>query len=64
MLKLKSVSTGYGGTKVIRGVSLAILDGEIVSLIGRNGVGSQHLRERSLAFNQSFLVWLCLMAMM
>jgi branched-chain amino acid transport system ATP-binding protein len=43
MLELQSVSAGYGGATVVRGVSLDIAKGEIVALIGRNGVGKSTL---------------------
>lgn len=43
MLALRSVSSGYGGAMVNRGVDLEVGDGEIVALIGRNGVGKSTL---------------------
>lgn len=43
MLELRSISAGYGGATVVRGVSLDIVKGEIVALIGRNGVGKSTL---------------------
>lgn len=43
MLKLASVSVGYGGALVNRVVSMDVGAGEIVALIGRNGVGKSTL---------------------
>lgn len=39
MLTLREVDSCYGESRVIRGLSLTVPDGEIVGLIGRNGVG-------------------------
>lgn len=39
MLKLEQVYAGYGGTLVLQGLSLVLGDGEIVAVLGRNGVG-------------------------
>ncbi len=39
MLKLSSVTTSYGGTVALRGVSLHVNPGEIVALVGANGAG-------------------------
>lgn len=43
MLKLAAVSVGYGGALVNRAVSMEVGAGEIVALIGRNGVGKSTL---------------------
>ena len=39
MLALENVDAGYGQLQVLRGVTLAVGPGEIVSLIGPNGAG-------------------------
>jgi len=39
MLELSGVNTYYGDSHVLRGVSLAVRDGEVVCLLGRNGAG-------------------------
>ncbi|WP_266080214.1 ABC transporter ATP-binding protein [Haladaptatus caseinilyticus] len=39
MLSINNVRVGYGETEVLSGVSLDVPEGEIVALIGRNGVG-------------------------
>jgi branched-chain amino acid transport system ATP-binding protein len=42
-LELRSVSAGYGGVDVIRGVDLTVAPGEIVTLVGANGAGKSTL---------------------
>ena len=39
LLEVASARTGYGSSPIIQGVDMAIARGEIVTLIGRNGVG-------------------------
>ena len=39
MLKLQGVSAGYGGTEIIRNVSLEVNKGEVVTIVGANGAG-------------------------
>ncbi len=39
MLEVAALRAGYGATPVLRGVDFAVNEGEIVALIGRNGVG-------------------------
>ena len=39
MLKVKDLNSYYGKSHILRGVNLSINEGEIVSLLGRNGVG-------------------------
>jgi branched-chain amino acid transport system ATP-binding protein len=39
LLELEAVHAGYGPTRVLHGVSMAIEEGEIVSLLGANGAG-------------------------
>ena len=53
MLSLVSVSTGYGGAIVNRSVSLNVADGEIVSLIGRNGVGKSTLAKTVIGLQRA-----------
>jgi urea transport system ATP-binding protein len=39
LLRLDSVETYIGGSRILRGVDLEIAPGEVVALMGRNGVG-------------------------
>ena len=39
MLELKEISSGYGAIEALRGVTLHVETGEIVTLIGANGAG-------------------------
>lgn len=43
MLRLESVSSSYGGMLINRDVDLSVDPGEVVALIGRNGVGKTTL---------------------
>ena len=39
MLKIEALEVSYGAVKALRGISMEVNDGEIVSLIGANGAG-------------------------
>ncbi len=39
LLELKSLSTGYNGVSVVRGIDLHVNEGEVVALLGPNGAG-------------------------
>ncbi len=43
MLRVEGLRAGYGGEPVLQGVSLRVGKGEIVAVIGRNGVGKSTL---------------------
>ncbi len=49
-LRLERVTAGYGGTVVLREVSLEVGSGEIVALLGRNGVGKSTLLKTAMGF--------------
>ncbi len=44
-LGLEGVTSGYGGIPIVREVSLEVENGEIVAIVGRNGVGKTTLIE-------------------
>ena len=39
MLEVKSIETSYGTSQVLFGMSFSVKEGEVVSLMGRNGMG-------------------------
>jgi branched-chain amino acid transport system ATP-binding protein len=39
MLRLDNLTAGYGGSQVLFGIDLAVGAGEVVTLLGRNGMG-------------------------
>jgi len=39
MLRVRDLSCGYGNVQVLRGFSLGVAAGEVLSLLGRNGAG-------------------------
>lgn len=39
MLEIKNIDAGYGAARIIHGVSLSVVSGEILCLLGRNGAG-------------------------
>lgn len=43
LLEIDAVTAGYGATMVLRDVSLDVAAGEVVALLGRNGVGKTTL---------------------
>jgi branched-chain amino acid transport system ATP-binding protein len=43
LLKIRGLCGGYGGEQVLQGVELTLDPGEIVAVIGRNGVGKSTL---------------------
>jgi len=43
LLTIEGLRSGYGGKPVLQGADLAVRDGEITAVIGRNGVGKSTL---------------------
>ncbi len=52
MLKLADVHAYYGTSHVLQGVSLEVRDGEIVALLGRNGMGKTTTLKTVMGFVQ------------
>jgi len=43
LLEARGLAGGYGGKPVLQGIDLAIWAGEVIAIIGRNGVGKTTL---------------------
>src|SRR5437763_8732817 len=43
MLEIKDLSVSYGGLAALRGVSLAIAEGQFIAIVGPNGAGKTTL---------------------
>lgn len=39
MLRLENIHAGYDGTEILRGVSIEVNEGEVVTIVGANGAG-------------------------
>ena len=49
-LELDGVTSGYGSTIVVRDVTLSVAPGEIVALVGKNGMGKSSLLKTAMGF--------------
>lgn len=50
LLSISDVSAGYGGAMVINDVTLAVRPGEIVTVLGKNGMGKTTLMKTIMGF--------------
>jgi len=50
MLCLDGITSGYGEAMVVRGVTLDVASGEIVTLLGKNGMGKSTLLKTIMGF--------------
>jgi ABC-type branched-subunit amino acid transport system ATPase component len=49
-LEIDGLTSGYGEAIVVRGVSLTVAPGEIVALLGKNGMGKSTLLKTAMGF--------------
>jgi len=49
-LEVDGLTSGYGGSMVVRGVAIAVQPGEIVALLGKNGMGKSTLLKTVMGF--------------
>lgn len=49
-LKIENLTSGYGEAIVVRGVSISVSQGEIVALLGKNGMGKSTLLKTAMGF--------------
>jgi branched-chain amino acid transport system ATP-binding protein len=54
LLRVENLSAGYGGARVVHGVSFAIEDGQSLALLGRNGVGKTTLIDSLIGVTTRF----------
>jgi branched-chain amino acid transport system ATP-binding protein len=54
LLRVESLSAGYGEARVIHGVSFAVEDGQSLALLGRNGVGKTTLIDSLIGVTTRF----------
>ena len=54
LLSLSGVHAGYGGTEILRGVNFAVYPGEIVTVLGPNGVGKSTMSRTISGIVRSF----------
>jgi ABC-type hemin transport system ATPase subunit len=56
MLKVKNISIGYGESEIIKDVSFALQNGEILAVLGANGAGKTTCIPKVFSENSKFKV--------
>ena len=54
MLEIRQLHAGYGSVEILRGIDLDVGQGEIVAVLGSNGVGKSTLNNNISALNRPF----------
>ncbi len=54
MLEVRALRAGYGSVQVLRGIDLDVAAGEIVAVLGSNGVGKSTLNNNISGLNRPF----------
>ena len=54
MLEIRQLRAGYGHVEILRGIDLDVGQGEIVAVLGSNGVGKSTLNNNISALNRPF----------
>ena len=54
MLEIRQLHAGYGSIEILRGIDLDVGKGEIVAVLGSNGVGKSTLNNNISALNKPF----------
>jgi branched-chain amino acid transport system ATP-binding protein len=60
LLRVESLSAGYGEAKVIHGVGFVLEEGQSLALLGRNGVGKTTLVDSLIGVTTRFGGWIAL----
>jgi ABC-type branched-subunit amino acid transport system ATPase component len=50
IIELDSVESGYGSSVVVRNISVAVAPGEILAIVGKNGMGKTSLLKTAMGF--------------
>ena len=54
MLEIRALRAGYGSVEILRGIDLDVRTGEIVAVLGSNGVGKSTLNNNISGLNRPF----------
>ena len=55
MLEIRNLHAGYGQIEILRGINLDVGAGEIVAVLGSNGVGKSTLNNNISALYKPFI---------